>query len=102
MPHKPSFLAFFFLMDHMPNQGQRELFTENDVFHRSVELLVLRETHAKNPVERGPKPSLGPHHAMMAWIGFPWSISKRFRPGISKRRESSPSCCMIVACTSVT
>ena len=42
------------------------------------------------------------HHAMISVIGFPWSISKRFRPGISSLRESNPIWRRMVAWMSVT
>ena len=36
-------------------------------------------------------------HPMSSRMGWPWSMSRRLRPGISRRRESRPSWCKIVA-----
>ena len=44
----------------------------------------------------------GGPHPMSSRMGWPWSMSRRLRPGISRRRESRPSWCKIVAWISVT
>ena len=44
----------------------------------------------------------GGAHPINSRMGWPWSMSRRLRPGISRRRESRPSWCKMVAWMSVT